>query len=930
MGLSDSEFKDSLKLKKAVFFKSVIVLAAFFSFIFLFVFSPLVLAEFDVGNPNYSISKAYGPNLSISGWVNMSFQDESADSVFTASFDGEAETSINLEEMLELNPGYSHSCTPVDCGKDYSANNPQTTKNLDMDSEPKTIGLVFEGEVISIDSVKFNVESNAGSSCQSQLKIDFLDDGKIDLLNNKTGTGVCSGLKNYGCFNDNEALTEFVFEAGKSYCQKINLSESPGFRLGAWIKKVSGSSAVNASLYDLNGVKKGSCALPSITSTTGQEYYCDLDYLVLESEDYYVCFSATGGDANYRIRGYTDPAPLCGFPYLPAGPETAAYQIFAEGKEFAGVGSLNVGTTLPSGEDLSSIVYNYLVQRYGISSGKTDCSAGCIVPVKITPSVEQTVSFKNLESKYSTTAGTIVGDKFYDIAESPAKITSENFQKLRLDNAEFRTPEETGNYTFTLNLNSEEIISEEIEVKNVPIIKSVEPTLTTTGLPTTFEVKVTLPGNTSIGSYTWEFFDDGNITRTETTTINKVIHIYNEVGTYDLKISITDTKGFSSSKTFEINVTSPKELINTKLDEIDKNIERINSFTSVLPLFQKTAINSVLRLENVSSQLERLEQEYNDALTPEENLTKLNEIVGELLEIRIPNAIFKSTQADSSLFFPDLKFIDMDVIQAVAGGNYTGGNEENYKKAVSVWQQQNLGVTFDFNEFSADYDAGTESLVSTLEFVIEEKSDLGYDYFIFIPALEGIGFDKSMQQKNDFYYTALGDKSVSRIGFYTTEDIGFTEVPVFISPSVSRLSVAGPPLIPEGKPKILIFVLVMILLVILGIVAYIILFQWYKKKYEGYLFPNRNDLYNVVHYVNRSKRKGVKNKEITKNLKKAGWNSEQIRYVMRKYEGKRTGMVEIPITRLIRKIERKKKEDQKGRPSNHRSHPGHYGSHRGY
>ncbi len=932
MGLTDSEFKNSWKLGEFVFLKSVIVFAAFLSFVFLLVFSPLVLAEFEIGNPNYSMTKAYGPNSSITGWINMSFENEPADSVFTASFDGKSEISASLEEILELNPGYDYSCVPVDCGKDYSKTNPQTTKTFNMgSSESKIIGFVFEGEVVSVDSIKFNVESNAGTSCQSQLKIDFFNDGKVDLLNNKTGTSVCSELKSYGCFNDNEDTTEFVFEAGRSYCQRINLSESPGFRIGAWIKKVSGNSTVDASLYDLNGVKKGSCALPSITSTTGQEYYCDLDYLVIESEEYYMCISAIGGDADYRIRGYTDPAPLCGFPYLPAGQETAAYRIFVEGKEFASIGSLNIGPTLSSGEDLSSMVYNYLVQKYGVSSGKTDCSTGCIVPIKIISSLEQGGNFKNLESKYSTTAGPRVSESFYDIAESPSKITSENFQRLYLDQTEFRTPGEPGSYAFTLSLNSEEIILEGIEVKNVPIIRSIEPALTTTGFPTTFEVKVTLPKNVSVKNYEWEFFDTGgNVTRTETTTINKIIHIYNEIGTYNLKVSATDTKGLSSSKTFEINVTSPKELISTKLEEIDKNIEEINSFTSALPLFQKTAINSVLKVENISSQLERLEQEYNDALTPEENITKLNEIIGELFGIKVPNLIFKSIQADSSLFFPELKFIDIDSIQAVAGGNYTGGNEENYKKAVSAWQLENLGVTFDFNRFSADYDTGIESLVSTLELKTEEKSDITYDYFIFVPALEGIGFDKSMQQKDGFYYTALGDKSVSRISFYTTEGIDFAELPVFISPSISRLSVeSGPSFSPEGKPKMLIFILIMILLIILGIVAYIILFQWYKKKYEGYLFPNRNDLYNVVHYVNRSKKKGLTNKNIIKNLKKAGWNSEQIKYIMRKYEGKRTGMVELPITKLVKKIEKEKIKKQKGRdegPGGHEGHSGHPGA----
>jgi len=913
MRLTCLKFKDSRRLKKPVSLKSIVIIS-FFGFIFLLGFSPLILAAFEVGNPDYLISKTYGSNFSITGWINISFEYESSDSIFAASFDSEAETSMSLKEILELNPGYNYMCTPIDCEKDYSENNPQTTKNFNIGSgESKIIGLVFEGEVISVDSIKFVLESTAGSSCQSQLEIDILDDGKINLLNSNVGTGVCSGLKSYGCFDDSEDTTEFVFEAAGSFCQRINLSESPGFRIGAWIKRVGGSSTVNASLYDLNGLKKGSCTLPPVTSTSGKEYYCDLDYLVTESKEYYVCISALEGDADYRIKGYTDPEPLCGFPYLPTGEATAAYWIFVEGKEFANFGSLNAGPTLPNGEYLSNIIYEYLVQRYGISSGKTDCSTGCIVPIKILSSLEQEASLKSLESRYHTDAGIREDHRFYDVTESSARITSDNSQKIYLDLAEFNVPEETGEYTFRLNLNSEEIFSEEIEVKDVPIIQSIDPLLTTTGFPITFEVKVTLPNDVSVEDYEWEFFDTvGNVTRTETTTINKVVHIYSETGTYNLRVSATDFKGMSSSKTFEINVTSPKELIRTNLDKIDKNIERINSFTSGLPLFQKSSINSVLRIENISSQLKRLEQEYNAAITPEENLAELNNIIEELVEIKLPNTIFKSVQADSSLFFPELGFIDVDVIQTVAGGNYTGSNEENYKKAISEWQLKNLNVIFDFNKFSADYNTGTEPLVSILELKTEEKSDLTYDYFVFVPVLEGIGFDKSMQQESGFYYTVLGDNSVSRISFYTTEDLDFIELPVFISPSISRLSVAEPS-ITEKKPKMIIFILVLALLAILGIAAYILLFQWYKKKYEGYLFPHRNDLYNVVHYINRSKNKGLTNKQIIRNLKKANWNSEQIRYVMRRYEGKRTGMVEIPITKLIKKIEKEKMKEQEQR-----------------
>ena len=91
--------------------------------------------------------------------------------------------------------------------------------------------------------------------------------------------------------------------------------------------------------------------------------------------------------------------------------------------------------------------------------------------------------------------------------------------------------------------------------------------------------------------------------------------------------------------------------------------------------------------------------------------------------------------------------------------------------------------------------------------------------------------------------------------------------------------------------------------------AYLVLQEWYKKKYESYLFKNQNDLYNIISYIEISKKRGMENKQIANGLKKSGWNSEQITYVMKKYAGERTGMFEIPLNKLINifKSDNKKK-----------------------
>ncbi len=97
----------------------------------------------------------------------------------------------------------------------------------------------------------------------------------------------------------------------------------------------------------------------------------------------------------------------------------------------------------------------------------------------------------------------------------------------------------------------------------------------------------------------------------------------------------------------------------------------------------------------------------------------------------------------------------------------------------------------------------------------------------------------------------------------------------------------------------------MFFLILAGVILYIFLQTWYKKKYEDYLFKNRNDLYNMITYIHNAKNQGLKEKEISIKLKQAGWSYEQVKYVMKKYAGKRTGMLEIPIEKILKNIKNK-------------------------
>jgi len=104
----------------------------------------------------------------------------------------------------------------------------------------------------------------------------------------------------------------------------------------------------------------------------------------------------------------------------------------------------------------------------------------------------------------------------------------------------------------------------------------------------------------------------------------------------------------------------------------------------------------------------------------------------------------------------------------------------------------------------------------------------------------------------------------------------------------------------------LFFILIIFFLCIISFVIYIIMQEWYKRKYETHLFKNRNNLYNLIKYIENAKKKNLTDNQIYSKLKKTGWKSEQINYALNKQSGKRTGMFEVPFIKILNKFKKKK------------------------
>jgi PKD repeat protein len=883
--------------------KKVIV----FLFVLVILISVSGFQASQIGDLSHSINTEYAPSDYIKGWINISLVNEPADSLFEIYFDGSYDDSRTLIGLLELNNAVeSDTCTPQDCMSDYFAFDESDTKEFDLgNKESKIIGFKLMGDIKSINSIEFAFESNAISSCSNQLEVDFLNDGIIDIQNEKVLDWGCSFSKSNGCFDDAQIPPEGPSEGligTTPYCQKIRLYNFPGFRLGAWVKNISsGNKKLTMELYDGEDYK-ADCELPTADILPeGGEVYCNIDYLVKEPKDYYVCIYSNDGTGAYKIQGCDDPENRCGFHDWPYETQTAtaSYNISAEGRRFDSIGHVNVASDLfPPEDSLETLAEQYLKTTYG---SNMDCpDTGCIIPIRFFAQESQSITVKDLFVNYNNSLFSDQTERnFYNLTETPA-IINMDFQKLYLDNANFSVPSDYDDYTFTLNLNGTEIFSEEISIERIPIIKRLIPTATAFAFPTEFKVIVEEFAN--ITEYKWNFGDGGS----KTTTTNTVTHTYATEGQYKLNITITDLYQRSSFKTFDVTVGSPEEIVNDMLGKMLNDLGNVITQIEGFDLVSQKSLKSALDIDSLDTTLATIQVANASASTSSDYKDLLTALLG-LVE-KIPQSVNISESSDLISFFPDEDIIDLDILEEIGGGSYDADDEDTYIDAVLSWNQQHMETKISVKGFAGMYGQTKEPILKVFNLKIKKLSGLDYNPYLIFLEFDNLKFkeDYSETEESGYIFIDLteGDKTIS---FSTTEDISFIDLPVFISPEISKLGVVEPSIFDkEGKGwKWALFILIVFLLALIGVIVYIILQVWYKKKYENYLFKNKNELYNLVTYVQHARKKGLKRHEIANKLRKTGWSAERIKYVLKKHAGKRTGMLEIPVENVLHKFKKR-------------------------
>lgn len=878
--------------------KSVLIVLLVLAFSVFVLFHDSVLADVSLGNQSHSIETKYAPGEELKGWINISIEDEESDALFETN----SGSSARLIDVLKINNA-NYTCSTSDCESDYSVQGGgEEAKNIFLNKgEKKIFGFKLTGNINKINSIGFEIESDALDSYVNQLEVDLLNDGVLDFMNNKTGSNIHDA--DYGCFDISESASTATL-GNQRYCERVTVPQSPSFFAGAWVKNDTNpedakDARVTMEIYDGENFFD-ECDLTSEIPNKGEEgkdVSCEVNKIVKKAGDYYACISSNDV-GNYKIRYSSENQ--CGFLGTPPEDEIASYRIFARGKSFGAFGTLTIADeTQFEGDFLYEIFQNYLESKYGF--GMQCPEEGCVIPVSLKSNIDgQSIILKNLEIDYDTQiAGGISETNFYNVSTTPA-IVNANVQKLNLNGTGIKAPTKFGKQDLILELKNNRIFKEEIEVEKIPQITSLNPLTAVAAFPTTFTARTeTFGSGNNVTGYEWKFGDG----KSEKTTSNQVQHSYSNIGYYNLEVSVINSAGLGSSKTFNISVQSPKDAINSILKDRVDNFESFKTEVEKLPSFEQNAIKNAVGFDDIESKISGIEQRNATASIDSDYIG----IMADLVSLRIPSDIETTKDASSVSFYPEGSDVDLDSLSKIGGGNFRAEDRSKYEDAVIAWGLNNAEIEMDMKEFSAVYAGEDERIVNLFKIAINEKISREDSYFV-VKKLADMEFkdSSSVREEEGYYFIEVSDGKET-IEFSTTENYDFTNLPAFISPPLTRLSiVSSPDTNEEGISKWIWFVLILFLIAILGLIAYIIMQEWYKRRYENYLFKNRNDLYNLVSYIENMKKRGIDNNEVSSRLKKTGWSSEQVRYVMRKYHGKRTGMLEIPVERVLNLFRKKK------------------------
>jgi len=865
-----------------------------FVFVFLISFACAVISV-----ENVSLDKVYSSGENVAGEINITITEELLGQNITSNFGH----SIPLKLFLDKNKvetGMSYTCSPFDCAGGYSSFGlGETEKMIDItEDESKNFGFVLTGSNINVLNLSFKISSDFGKQEEIPLEMRFFERG---LWKFTESSDDYTRSESFGCYNIsayNASAPDSSFYIGTTpYCEKIIIPQAGSLKIGAYIL---GTDNKQLTMVVYNDILTEIAQCPFFPPPIDDSCIVEGDF---EQGTYYICVKADSG-TGYKIKA-ENSGENCGWFGLPSSEDSAAdYAIFAKTAKYSEAQNLTIDTDEVTGlvSDANSFIF---------SKFNRECSGGCVLPVSVS-GVSQSLLISDVDLKYSTSSGQLNDDKVYDV-NLISDVKFDFLGILKLDLLEFNVSGK-GNKSFELFIGDEKIIDERINVLEGPIINMIYPLSLAAGVPTLFTADIESGRN--IRSYKWNFGDG----KTETTTTNFVTHVYEQIKEYNLTLEVTDVTGASVSKRFMINAGSPKDFVDNALDEKRQSLNNVIREINLFPAWYQNALEELININFYQSELSRLERKRENTASGDEE--GFLEIALDLVNLGVPHSV-SVTETSSSPLVSDLNEIDPAPIQLISGGSEEDLNV--WRNPILQWQNQNIESNVETQKVSVVRDSGVKEDVLRL-YKIYLKVTADYEsYFIIQKQREDLFFrqeDSSIRREGDSTAIILDSLAEKTFEFYIKE----IEEPIFyVSPKFNLLPLPAKVGVcnynnkcekelgenykncrADCKPWTRTFFYILFIL-FLGLVLYTALQMWYKTRYETFLFRDRRYLFSLVMFINNANARGVSDATIKKELKKQGWNGEQIDYAIKKSRGQKTGMYEIiPIEKLFAYLRKRK------------------------
>jgi len=852
---------------------------------------------------------SYEASQPLEGFINLGLSSEKADNLVSASING-FEQSIPLLEFLE-NAKANFTCQPTNCLSYYEAGGGIAEPVL-----MPGVGLIgfkiSEEGVTKIEQLRFditNIEDFQETCGEAPIIIDLLDDGTIDWQYLESGN-YCGNFSTSECYS--EGSTEFNI-GPKGYCQKKFLQVTSRLKLGAMVrKKETGGGNLEMYIYDPDTRhNSGDCNLPEPDSSEFSLQNCELNFTIRKAKDYYICIIEEGGDGlSYSIRG-EELHPRCGYAGKPEeGKEAMAdFELYAQIAAiipFDKTVTFNENEFKNVSESFSEInatlleyVNDYLLERYD-----RDCSSECIIPIKAEVKNRTKILSPILDIRYDDFGKLI--EPFYSLEKKPALINMDS-TKLNLNVLNLTAPEQYGAYKILLKVGSfvlNPTSGINFSVVAVPQIQSVFPLSAFAGFETIFSVTASSPVGNKIVSYSWNFGDG-----TKETTANVTAkHKYLKIGSYNLTVRAEDEKGAVGKATFIIEVEAPKEAVGVMLVKKRLDLDQLSVQLEAMPEWLQEIVKESYNLDELSIGLKKCEEDFKK-VTKDEAYVVIKEQLDRLL---IPSKLEDSITIEEMPSLLRIDSINPEYVKRLGGGSFESSLLSETKNAMAFWQSENLDIRISGLVKTARVDSKDDDIFTLLHLDIIPKKPLGRFYFVFVLPPHVSSDEVKFAEKYKEYSKGKLDKALGfrfseltatkRIDLALPGKQDFLLLNMFASPNLDELEIVEltacgntlcePKLgenyknCPEDcRPTKKVITYILLILLSSGVGIFLI-WRFYAAIYDlmqqKKLFKAKKDYIDMLIFISSAAKKGQTEEEITKKLVKAGWNKEQIEYVMLK------------------------------------------------